>query len=61
MTKYRCIVCNYICDDVKEGEEFSSLSKDGVCPICGAPKTEFVLSSDKAVIVDVETDPVRFF
>jgi len=47
MTKYRCTVCNYVYDDVKEGREFSSLPKEWVCPVCGAPKTAFVLLTNK--------------
>jgi len=47
MPKYRCTVCNYVYDDVKEGREFSSLPKEWVCPVCGAPKTAFVLLTNK--------------
>ncbi len=47
MAKFRCIVCNYVYDEVKEGKKFSDLPKEWVCPICGAPKSAFVLLTDK--------------
>ncbi len=50
MAKFRCTICGYIYDEeVGEsstenppGTKFSSLPDDWVCPICGAPKEEFV-------------------
>ncbi len=47
MAKYRCTVCNYVYDEVKEGRKFSDLPKEWVCPVCGAPKTAFVLLTEK--------------
>ena len=47
MARYRCTVCNYIYDEVKEGKKFSDLPKEWVCPICGAPKSSFVLLSEQ--------------
>ena len=47
MARYRCTVCNYIYDDVKEGKKFSDLPKEWVCPVCGAPKSVFVLLEEK--------------
>ena len=47
MGKYRCTVCNYVYDEVKEGKKFSDLPKEWVCPVCGAPKTAFVLLTEK--------------
>jgi thiamine pyrophosphate-dependent acetolactate synthase large subunit-like protein/rubredoxin len=47
MAKYRCTVCNYVYDEVKEGTKFSDLPKEWVCPVCGAPKTAFVLLTEK--------------
>jgi pyruvate oxidase len=43
MAKYRCTVCNWVYDDAKEKVKFSDLPKEWVCPICGAPKSAFVL------------------
>ncbi len=48
--RYRCTVCGYIYDPEKgdpesnigEGTPFDQLPEDWVCPICGAPKSEFV-------------------
>jgi rubredoxin len=50
MTKYRCLICNYIYDPaqgdpgagVKPGTAFEDLPGDWVCPICGAGKDQFV-------------------
>ena len=50
MDKYRCTVCNYIYDPaqgdpdggVNPGTPFDKLPADWVCPLCGAPKSDFV-------------------
>ena len=47
--KYRCKVCGYIYDPaagdpengVKPGTAFSDLPGEWVCPVCGAPQSEF--------------------
>ena len=49
MDKYKCIVCGYIYDPaagdpdagIKPGTSFGSPPADWVCPLCGAPKSEF--------------------
>ncbi len=48
MAKYRCTVCNYVYDDAKEKLKFTDLPKEWVCPVCGAPKSVFVLLAEKA-------------
>jgi len=48
MAKYRCTVCNYVYDDTKEKVKFSDLPKEWVCPVCGAPKSVFVLLAEKS-------------
>ncbi len=48
MAKYRCTVCNYVYDEAKEGVKFSDLPKEWVCPVCGAPKSAFVLLAEKS-------------
>ncbi|MCW4023580.1 MAG: thiamine pyrophosphate-binding protein [Candidatus Bathyarchaeota archaeon] len=47
MAKYRCIICNYVYDEEKEDKKFSELPNEWVCPVCGAPKTEFALLAEK--------------
>ena len=47
MTKFRCTVCNYVYDEGKEEKKFSGLSSEWVCPVCGAPKTAFVILTEK--------------
>lgn len=49
--KYRCTICNYIYDPVdgdrsngiNPGTSFEELPDYWSCPICGAPKSEFVI------------------
>jgi rubredoxin len=49
MKKYTCTVCGYIYDPtmgdpgsgVVPGTPFEKLPDDWVCPVCGAPKSEF--------------------
>ena len=48
MAKFRCTVCNYVYDEAKEKVAFRDLPKEWVCPVCGAPKSVFVLLSEKA-------------
>ena len=47
MAKYRCTVCNYVYDEEKEGKKFADLLREWVCPVCGVPKTSFVLLTEK--------------
>jgi thiamine pyrophosphate-dependent acetolactate synthase large subunit-like protein/rubredoxin len=42
-------VCNYVYDEEKEGKKFSDLPKEWVCPVCGVPKSSFVLLAEKSV------------
>jgi thiamine pyrophosphate-dependent acetolactate synthase large subunit-like protein/rubredoxin len=48
MAKYRCTVCNYIFDEEKEGKKFVALPAEWVCPVCGVPKSSFVVLTEKA-------------
>lgn len=44
MEKYKCSVCNYVCDGNIAFER---------CPRCGAPKEKFVkLAAEKATLID---------
>ena len=47
MAKYRCTVCNWVYDEDKEGKKFTDLPKEWVCPVCGAPKSAFVLLTEQ--------------
>lgn len=47
MAKYRCTICNWVYDEAKEATKFSELPDSWVCPVCGAPKTVFVLLAEK--------------
>ena len=48
-SQYRCIICGYIYDPevgdpnngVPAGTSFEDIPDTWVCPICGAPKSEF--------------------
>jgi len=39
--QYKCTVCGYIYDENDEPVKFVNLPDDWVCPLCGAPKTDF--------------------
>ncbi|MEM2911655.1 MAG: rubredoxin [Candidatus Bathyarchaeia archaeon] len=51
MDKWECKVCGYIYDPdfgdpdhgVNPGTPFEALPDDWVCPVCGAPKDQFVM------------------
>ncbi len=47
MARYRCTVCNWVYDDSKEKVKFADLPKEWVCPVCGAPKSAFVLLAEE--------------
>ncbi len=50
MKKYQCQICGYIYDPeqgdpdngVPAGTAFEKLPAEWVCPICGAPKDQFI-------------------
>ncbi len=39
--KYKCSICGYVYDEMKEGVSFADLPEDWQCPLCGAPKAAF--------------------
>ncbi|MFO7596109.1 MAG: rubredoxin [Desulfocurvibacter africanus] len=49
MDKYVCNICGYVYDPadgdpengVNPGTKFEDVPEDWVCPVCGAPKSEF--------------------
>ena len=49
MDKYECSICGYVYDPaagdpdngVAPGTKFENIPEDWVCPVCGAPKSEF--------------------
>ena len=47
--KYRCLTCDYIYDEVKEGIPFTDLPDDWTCPLCGATKDMFELIEEEKV------------
>jgi len=50
MDKWECIVCGYIYDpekgdpenNIPEGTAFEQLPENWTCPVCGAPKSQFI-------------------
>ena len=50
MDKWECSICGYVYDpelgdpnhDIKPGTKFEQLPEDWTCPVCGAPKDQFV-------------------
>jgi thiamine pyrophosphate-dependent acetolactate synthase large subunit-like protein/rubredoxin len=47
LSRYRCTVCNYVYDEDRQGEKFSALPDDYRCPVCGSPKSVFVMLAEK--------------
>lgn len=45
MAKYICTVCQWVYDEEKEGTKFNDLPADWTCPVCGAEKDAFELTS----------------
>ncbi|MBZ4673395.1 MAG: Rubredoxin-type Fe(Cys)4 protein [Spirochaeta sp.] len=49
MKEYECDLCGYVYDPkvgdpdngIKPGTAFEDLPEDWVCPLCGAPKSDF--------------------
>lgn len=49
MKKYRCMVCDWICDPavgdpdggIAAGTAFEDIPEDWVCPLCGVGKDQF--------------------
>ena len=56
MASYKCLICGYVYDPaegdsiagIAAGTAFEDLPDDWVCPVCGAPKSEFEKYSVKA-------------
>lgn len=55
MKKWKCSVCGYIYDEVKEGVPFDKLPEDWTCPQCGAPKSAFNVIEGEETITRAKT------
>ncbi|MBO5345128.1 MAG: rubredoxin [Clostridia bacterium] len=44
--KYVCKVCGYVYDEEVQGVKFEDLPEDWVCPLCGVPKSQFVVVTE---------------
>jgi pyruvate oxidase len=42
MAKYRCTVCNYVCNEEKEKIKSGKLPEGWRCPVCNSPISVFV-------------------
>ncbi len=59
LTKYRCIVCNYIYDPqkgdpengIEAGTAFEDLPDTWVCPVCGVDKNSFERINDNTEVI----------
>ena len=43
LEKYQCNLCSHIYDEEKEGVRWEDLPDDWVCPVCGSPKSSFMI------------------
>ena len=56
MPVYKCLVCDYLYDEEKEGTKWEDLPDDWVCPVCGSTKSYFEPAEDEETEAgDVET------
>lgn len=44
--RFRCLVCEWIYDEAKEGTLFDDLPQDWRCPICHASHDDFELINE---------------
>ena len=44
--KYKCGLCTHIYDESKESVKWANLPDDWVCPICGSPKSSFIVIAE---------------
>ncbi len=49
MALYRCELCAFLYDEDAEGMPWADIPDDWACPVCGSPKTQFVLEGDSPV------------
>lgn len=59
MNKYVCMICGFVYDEAKgipdqgivAGTTWESLPDDWICPLCGAPKSDFKLQAETNQVV----------
>jgi len=56
MFKYRCKVCNYFYDELKEKVAFEKLPESWKCPICNASKEMFIEIKEKNVKNNIDNN-----
>lgn len=47
MAKWQCGLCSYIYDENKESLSWDALPNDWICPVCGSPKSSFILLKEQ--------------
>ena len=52
--KYKCGLCTHIYDESKESIKWKDLPDDWVCPVCGSPKSSFIVIPDTSPQADIE-------
>ncbi len=57
MAKWQCGLCSYVYDENKESSTWEALPNGWICPVCGSPKSSFVLLKEQQPVVSaVESD-----
>jgi methylamine---glutamate N-methyltransferase subunit C len=51
MAKWQCELCSYIYDENKESVAWDALANDWICPVCGSPKSSFVMLKELQPLV----------
>ena len=49
MALYKCLVCDNIYDEAKEGTKWDDLPEDWVCPVCASAKSLYELVEDTKI------------
>ena len=57
MAIYKCTVCDILYDEDQQELKFQELDDEGICPVCGAPKSVFQLVEETRA---VSTNPASY-
>ncbi len=57
MAVYKCLVCDTVYDEEKEGVKWDDLPDNWICPVCGSDKSYYKLVQDTAIIPDTSDTP----
>jgi rubredoxin len=50
--KYKCGLCTHVYDESKESVKWKDLPENWVCPVCGSPKSSFIVIEDTTTQIE---------